>query len=136
MWGRWQRGVRGALSVAPVGRAAEAGILPVAAVYTYCRSPGAIRRRVFGRKRSLLRNQNPDAHGRFCAMLPKNSICLGFSADERVATVRPRGGIDGHFDVWVVHGFFICHFEQNVHRPDENRPKLIHGNSTARVTAI
>lgn len=46
----------------------------------------------------------------------------GFSAAERVAAVRPSGGIDGHYDVWVVHGIFICHFEQNVQDPDENRP--------------
>jgi hypothetical protein len=38
----------------------------------------------------------------------------------------PGGGIDGYFDVWVVHGIFIRYFEQNLRDPDENRPKLIH----------
>jgi len=43
----------------------------------------------------------------------------GFSAAERVAAVRPSGGIDGHFDVSIVHGIFIRYSEQNVQRPDE-----------------
>jgi hypothetical protein len=42
-----------------------------------------------------------------------------------VAVVRPSGGFDGHFDVWVVHCIFIRYFEQNVRRPDEDQPKLI-----------
>ena len=50
----------------------------------------------------------------------------GFSAAERVAVVRPAGGFDGHFGVWVVYCIFIRHLEQNVCRPDENQPKLIH----------
>ena len=50
----------------------------------------------------------------------------GISAAERVAVVRPSGGFDGHFDVWVVHCIFIRYFEQNVRQPDENQPKLIH----------
>jgi hypothetical protein len=40
------------------------------------------------------------------------------------AAVRPRGGNDGYFDVWVAHGIFIRYVEQNVQGPD--RPKLIH----------
>jgi len=49
----------------------------------------------------------------------------GFSAAERVAAVRPGGGIDGHYDVRIVHGIFIRCFEQNVQRPDETQGKLI-----------
>ena len=40
------------------------------------------------------------------------------------AAVRHRGGIDGYFDVWVVHGIFIRYFEQNVQDPDENLYRL------------
>jgi hypothetical protein len=43
-----------------------------------------------------------------------------------VAAVRPSRGIDGHFDVWIIYGIFIRYFESNVHRADENQPKLIH----------
>jgi hypothetical protein len=50
----------------------------------------------------------------------------GFAAAERVAFVRPSGGFDGHFAVWVVYCISIRHLEQNVRRPDENQPKLIH----------
>jgi hypothetical protein len=45
-----------------------------------------------------------------------------------VAAVRPSGGFDGHFDVWVVHGIFIRYFEQNVQRPDETQAKLTRKN--------
>ena len=41
----------------------------------------------------------------------------GFGAAESVASVRPSGGVDWRFDVWVVHGIFIRHFEQNVTAP-------------------
>jgi hypothetical protein len=50
----------------------------------------------------------------------------GSSAAERVAFVRPPGGFDGHFAVWAVYCISIRHLEQNLRRPDENQPKLIH----------
>ena len=56
----------------------------------------------------------------------RNDRLRGFSATERMAVVRPSGGFDGHFDVRVVHCISIRHFEQNLRRPDEDQPKLIH----------
>jgi hypothetical protein len=66
----------------------------------------------------------------------RNDRLRGFGAAESVAFVRPSGGIDWRFDVWVVHGIFIRHFEQNVQRPEETQPRLIYKalggqNSTA-----